>query len=104
MRPPSTAPRTARLALRLYTLEKKAIELAAAKSGMKISAYLREAALGKNIKPRFSQDELELRKILVEYRNNFARISNLVKHKKDFTLPLQELIKAIDLQLKRFHP
>ena len=33
MRPKSPSPRTARLAFRVYSLEKKAIELAAEKSG-----------------------------------------------------------------------
>lgn len=102
MRPKSPAPRNERLAFRVYSLEKKAIELAAAKSGLCVSDYIRRCYLGKTLKPRLTEAELSLYQLLVAYRNNFSRISNLMKERKDFTTALKEVITAIDHHLKKF--
>jgi hypothetical protein len=102
MRPKSISSRSARLVFRVYALEKKAIELSAAKSGLPVSDYIRRSCLGKTIHARFSKEELDLYHILVEYRNNFSRISNLVKEREDFSLSLKEVISSIDQHLKKF--
>jgi uncharacterized protein (DUF1778 family) len=52
MRPKSTAHRNARLVFRVYHLEKKAIELAAEKSGLAVSDYLRRCSLEQPIHAR----------------------------------------------------
>ena len=88
--------------MRVYGLEKKAVELAADKAGLSTSDYMRKACLGKTITQNLTEEELKLYKLLVDFRNNFARISNLVKAKKDFTSPLKDLIQALDQQLNKF--
>ena len=102
MRPRSSCHRKVRLSVRVYSLEKSAIELAASHSGLVLSDYVRQCCLGKEIKERFSEEELGLYHLLVEYRNNFSRISNLIKEKQDFSSPLKELIDQLDKQLKKF--
>ena len=87
----------------MYALEKEAIELAAEKSDLKVSTYLRRCALGKPVYPRLTEDELKLHQLLVEYHNNFARISNLIRERKDFIPALQEVIGAINHQLQKFN-
>jgi hypothetical protein len=102
MRPKSPSHRNARLVFRLYSLEKKAIELAAEKTGLSLSDYIRRCCLEKTIHPRLSKEELDLYRLLVEYRNNFSRISNLIKEREDFTAALREVISSIDEHLKKF--
>ena len=102
MRPKSPCPRSSRLVFRVYSLEKKAIELSASKSGLQVSDYLCRSALGQPLPARLSAEELQLYTLLVEYRNNFARISNLIKERQDLTAALKEVIEAIEDQLKKF--
>jgi hypothetical protein len=102
MRPKSPALRNARLVFRVYSLEKKAIELAAEKSGLGVSDYIRRSSLGQTIHARLSPEELTLYRLLIEYRNNFARIGNLVKEQKDVTSELKQVIVSIDKHLKKF--
>ena len=104
MRKKSSATRDSRLVVRVYYLEKRAIELAAEKSGLTFSEYLRRAALNQPIYYRLTKDELRLYKLLIEYRNNFKRIRNLIRDRQDFTPALQEVIDAINHQLKKFNP
>jgi len=102
MRPKSLAHRNARLVFRVYHLEKKAIELAAEKSGLGVSDYIRRCSLGQTIRARLSSEEVDLYRLLIEYRNNFSRISNLLKEREDITSELKEIIKDIDQHLKKF--
>jgi hypothetical protein len=102
MRPKSSSLRNTRLVFRVYSLEKKAIELAAHKTGMKVSDYMRQCCLNKTIHARLSQEETDLYRLLVEYRNNFSRISNLIKEREDFTRDLKHVISSIDEHLKKF--
>jgi len=102
MRPKSAALRNNRLVFRVYSLEKKAIELAAEKSGLGVSDYIRRSCLGQTIHARLSPEELDLYRLLVEYRNNFSRIRNLVKDQQDITADLKQVIASIDKHLKKF--
>lgn len=102
MRPKSSSHRNSRLVFRVYALEKKAIELAADKSGLSVSDYVRRCCLGKTIQSRLGKEEIELYRLLVEYRNNFSRISNLIKEREDFTGDLKHVISSIDQHLKKF--
>jgi hypothetical protein len=104
MRPKSSSHRNARLVFRVYSLEKKAIELAAAKSGLSVSDYVRRCCLGKTLHSRLDKEELDLYRLLIEYRNNFSRISNLIKERQDFSSTLKEVISSIDQHLKKFIP
>ena len=102
MRPPSAVHRNDRLVFRLYSLEKKAIQLAARKSGLSVSDYARRACLDQALQARLTDEEISIYKMLIEYRNNFARISNLVRHNQNFANELQQLVMHIDNHLKRF--
>jgi hypothetical protein len=102
MRPKSPALRNNRLVFRVYSLEKKAIELAAEKSGLGVSDYIRRSCLNQTIHARLSPEEQESYRLLVEYRNNFSRIGNLVKDKQDIYADLKEVIASIDKHLKKF--
>ena len=99
---PSTIHRNQRIVFRVYSLEKKAIELAAQKSGLSVSDYARRACLDKELKTRLTDEEISIYKLLIEYRNNFARIGNLIKHHQDFTQELKSIIGRIDQHLQRF--
>ena len=98
----STIHRNQRIVFRVYSLEKKAIELAAQKSGLSVSDYARRVCLSQELKTRLTDEEVSIYKMLIEYRNNFARISNLVRHHQDFTQALKSLIDRIDQHLQRF--
>lgn len=102
MRPPSLVHRHERVVFRVYSLEKKAIALAAAKSGLSVSDYMRRTCLGKSLKARLTEEEIGIYKLLIEYRNNFSRISNLIKANKDLTSELHQLIHSLDSHLKKF--
>ena len=101
MRPKSVATQSDKLTLRLYSVEKKAIQLAARKAGISTSAFVRKACLEKDLSAKLSDQEIAIYKTLVEYRNNFARISNLIKNRADFTAELKDVTRLIDTHLKK---
>ena len=103
MRKKLPAPRDSKLVVRVRDLEKKAIERAAQQSGHKLSSYLRRCALKKTLYYRLTQEELRLYELLVEYRRNFTRISNLIRERKDFMPALEGVIDAINQQLQKFN-
>lgn len=104
MRRKSLIHRQFHLAFRVYALEKQAILLAAEKSGLSVSDYMRRSCLGSVLTSRLSQEEIALYRMLITYRNNFARISNLVRDRKEFTEELKNVIQRIDHHLKKFQP
>ena len=99
---PSPIHRNQRIVFRVYSLEKKAIKLAARKSGLSVSDYIRRACLDQELKARLTDEEISIYKMLIEYRNNFARISNIIRHHQDFTQALRFLIDRLDKHLERF--
>ena len=81
--------------------EKQFIIRSANRAGLSLSDYIRKASLHQTITSKLTSEELAVYKLLVEYRNNFARISNLVKEKKDFTQALEEVIGLLKEQFKK---
>ena len=104
MRPRSLIHRQFHLAFRVYALEKQAILLSAERSGLSVSDYMRRACLGTTLTSRLSEEEVSLYRMLITYRNNFARISTLVKERREFADELQDVIHRIDHHLKKFQP
>lgn len=102
MRPKTSSHRNHRIVFQVYPLEKKAIELSAKKSGLSLSDYARKCCLGREVQSRMNEEELQLYLLLIEYRNNFSRISNLMKERKGFEKELRQVISNIDEQLKKF--
>ena len=59
--------------------EKKLLKIKAKKSGLSISEYCRRAALNIRIVERFSDDQIDVYKLLVQYQINFKRIGNMYR-------------------------
>lgn len=59
--------------------EKKLLKVKAKKSGLSISEYCRRAAFDDRIVERLSQEQIEVYKMLVEYKINFKRIGNMFR-------------------------
>ena len=70
-----------RIEIRVSILEKKIITNMAAHTGLSVGEYIRQCALGRDIKYRLTEDEVEIYKTLSVFKNNFTLISNLYKHK-----------------------
>ncbi|TLP79278.1 mobilization protein MbpA [Maribacter sp. ACAM166] len=59
--------------------EKKLLKIKAKKSGLSISEYCRRAAFDHRIVERFSDEQIEVYKLLVQYQVNFKRIGNMYR-------------------------
>jgi len=59
--------------------EKKMLKLKAKRAGLSLSEYCRGSALGLSIVERLTPEQLEHYSMLVKYKNNFKRISNMFK-------------------------
>ncbi len=59
--------------------EKKLLKIKAKKSGLSISEYCRRAAFDHSIIERFSDEQINIYKLLVQYQVNFKRIGNMYK-------------------------
>ena len=59
--------------------EKKLLKIKAKKSGLSISEYCRRAAFNLLIIERFSEEQIEVYKLLVQYQVNFKRIGNMYR-------------------------
>ena len=59
--------------------EKKLLKIKAKKSGLSISEYCRRAVFDHRIVERFSDEQINVYKLLVQYQVNFKRIGNMYK-------------------------
>lgn len=71
--------KTKRIEIRISTLEEKVLKLKANETGLPVSTYVRNSALGKKSPKRLSESELEAYRDLKKFYNNFSAISNLLK-------------------------
>lgn len=101
MRPKKPTQKSSTLSIRLYPTEKIAIKLLAKNCGLSLSDYLRKAGLHQSIKSRFTAEELSIYQMLVDYRNHFSRISNLIKDQSDFKKEVRHIIEKIDHHLNK---
>lgn len=101
MRPKKTDLKSSTLSIRLYPTEKIALKLLAKSCGLSLSDYLRKTGLNQTIKSRFTPEELSIYQALVDYRNHFSRISNLIKDQLDFKKEVQHVIEKIDHHLNK---
>ena len=65
--------------IRCSIYEKKLLKKRAARAGISLSEYLRSTAFERNIVERITSEQLESYQLLVQYKNNFARIANMFK-------------------------
>ena len=59
--------------------EKKLLKKRAARAGISLSEYCRNSAFGNSIIERLTSEQLGKYQMLVRYKNNFTRISNMFK-------------------------
>ena len=64
---------------RCSTFERNLLRVKARRSGLSLSEYCRRAAFNDRIIERLSEDQIDMYKMLVDYRNNFIRIGNMYK-------------------------
>ena len=64
---------------RCSVYEKKLLRVKAKKSGLSISEYCRRAAFNDRIIERFSEEHIEIYKMLSKYQNNFKLIGNMFR-------------------------
>jgi hypothetical protein len=59
--------------------EKKLLKKRAARVGISLSEYCRNSAFGNSIIERLTSEQLAQYQMLVQYKNNFTRISTMFK-------------------------
>ena len=82
--------KTKRLEIRLEIFEEKLLKLKASETGLPVSTYVRNCALGKKSPKQLSESELEVYRDLKKFHNNFSSITNLLK-KGDYGSMLSEI-------------
>ena len=89
--------------IRCSIYEKKLLKKRAARAGISLSEYLRATAFKINIVERLTPEQLECYQILIQYKNNFMRISNMFK-KSDPRLAknVEDLAEEIRTHLQNF--
>lgn len=100
MRPKVPVQRAERISFRLFSLEKKAINIAARRAGLCTSSFIRKICLKHYPKPKRSENQILLYKKLIEYRNNFAKIRDLILQNKNPQPELNNIIQQIDDHIK----
>ncbi|MGV0938886.1 plasmid mobilization protein [Algoriella xinjiangensis] len=82
--------KTKRIEIRLTLLEEKLLKVKAKETGLPVSSYVRNCALGKKLPKQLNESELETYRELKKFYNNFSSISNLLK-KGDYGSMLSEI-------------
>lgn len=82
--------KTKRIEIRLTLLEEKLLKIKARETGLPVSTYVRNSALGKKLPKQLNESELEAYRELKKFYNNFSAISNLLK-KGDYGTMLSEI-------------
>ncbi len=90
-----------RIEFRISTLEKEILKKKAEHSGLSISEYCRRSALMQKINYKLTADEIEIYKLLVNYRNGFTSIRNLFTQKQPISEEIRKLIAEIDNHLSK---
>ncbi len=104
-RPLKTVKRDIRAAVRFSKTEYFIVQTKAGKAGLKVSAYIREVAINKEVKSRLSEKDRQTARELAGFSNNANQVAK-VAHKEGMLSAMQcfETIKAaIDELLNRFH-
>ena len=89
--------------IRCSIYEKKLLKKRAARAGISLSEYLRSTAFEINMVERITPEQLECYQMLIQYKNNFMRISNMFK-KRDPKLAknVEDLAEEIRQHLYNF--
>ena len=88
---------------RCSVYEKKLLKVKAIRSGLTLSEYIRRTVFEQTITERFSEEHIELYKMLIKYHNNFKSIGNMYKKRNpNLTETVYELANEIKTHLKKF--
>ncbi len=83
--------------------EKKMLKLKAKKAGLSLSEYCRSSAFENSIIERLTKEQLEHYAMLVKYKNNFTRISNMFKKRNPrLAKEVEKLAHEIRIHLYNF--
>tara|TARA_R110002049_G_scaffold25956_4_gene90713 strand:- start:12151 stop:12666 length:516 start_codon:yes stop_codon:yes gene_type:complete len=88
---------------RCSVYEKKLLKIKAKRSGLTLSEYIRRSLFETEITERFTDEHIELYKMLIKYHNNFKSIGNMFKKRNPkLTKEVHDLANDIKAHLKRF--
>ncbi|WP_244462103.1 mobilization protein MbpA [Wocania ichthyoenteri] len=88
---------------RCSVYEKKLLKVKAKRSGLTLSEYIRRSLFEKEITERFTDEHIELYKMLIKYHNNFKSIGNMYKMRNPkLTETVYDLANEIKAHLKKF--
>lgn len=88
---------------RCSVYEKKLLKVKAQRSGLTLSEYIRRSLFEKEITERFTEEHIELYKMLIKYHNNFKSIGNMYKKRNPkLTETVYQLANEIKTHLKKF--
>lgn len=88
---------------RCTVYEKKLLMVKAKITGLSLSEYVRRTVFEQTITERFTEEHIELYKMLLKYHNNFKSIGNMFKRRNPaLTQKVHELADDIKVHLKKF--
>tara|TARA_R110001632_G_scaffold143908_2_gene260077 strand:- start:19 stop:534 length:516 start_codon:yes stop_codon:yes gene_type:complete len=88
---------------RCTVYEKKLLNIKAKRSGLSLSEYIRRSLFEQKITERFSEEHIEIYKMLIKYHNNFKSIGNMYKKRNPkLTQEVYALANEIKAHLKKF--
>lgn len=95
--------RTKKIEIRVSNVEYLIIKKKALSSGNSVSEFLRGIALDYTLNYKLTEQEIEIYRLLIEYRNNFIHIGNLFKLGDHFAVKEQtvEVVELIKNHLKK---
>jgi len=89
---------------RCTVYEKKLLMVKAKRCGLTLSEYIRRCVLEKDIAERFTEEQMDIYRMLVKYHNNFKWIGNMYrKRNPKLTEEVHRLADDIKAHLKKFN-
>lgn len=77
--------------------EKKLLNIKAKRAGLSLSEYIRRSLFEQEITERFTEEHIQIYKMLIKYHNNFKSIGNMFKKRNP---KLMEEVHALADQIK----
>ncbi|MEN3322202.1 mobilization protein MbpA [Mariniflexile soesokkakense] len=88
---------------RCSVYEKKLLKVKSKRSGLTLSEYIRRSLFEQEITERFTEEHINIYKMLIKYHNNFKSIGNMYKKRNPkLTQEVYELANQIKAHLKKF--
>lgn len=88
---------------RCIVYEKKLLGVMAKMTGLSLSEFVRRTVFEQTVRERFTEEQIELYKMLVKYHNNFKSIGNMFRKRNPaLAQKVHELADDIKAHLKKF--